>query len=227
MLVPAANATVPVQYIMERKAWDRIVSAAGAVLAVALIVLGAAAIYGGTFGHSNVRDRLEPQNVFFPPADAMTSEESAEVGDFAGEQVDTGDEAEAYSRFIGLHLGEINGGKTYSDTSAEARAEGIDPEVAAELQSKADTLFKGETLRAILLNSYGWWTVATIALYAGLRHGLGGDHPRCACRPRIQARSASGPAEVSVELGVRSPPCAGSPTPRDRRSTPGAPRSTC
>ena len=31
----------------------------------------------------------------------------------------------------------------------------------------ADTLFKGETLRAILLNAYGWWTVATIALFAG------------------------------------------------------------
>ena len=32
---------------------------------------------------------------------------------------------------------------------------------------KADTLFKGETLRSILLNAYGWWTVATIALYVG------------------------------------------------------------
>ena len=31
----------------------------------------------------------------------------------------------------------------------------------------ADTLFKGETLRSILLNAYGWWTVATIALFAG------------------------------------------------------------
>ena len=28
-------------------------------------------------------------------------------------------------------------------------------------------LFKGETLRSIMLNAYGWWTVATIALYAG------------------------------------------------------------
>jgi hypothetical protein len=32
---------------------------------------------------------------------------------------------------------------------------------------KGDTLFKGETLRSILLNAYGWWTVATIALYVG------------------------------------------------------------
>ena len=159
---------------MERKAWDQIISAAGAVVAVALILLGAAAVYGGTFGQQNVRDRLEPQNVAFPPADAMTEAELAEVGDFAGEQVDTGDEAEAYSRYIGLHLEEINEGKTYSETSAEARAEGIDPELAAELQGKADLLFKGETLRAILLNAYGWWTVATIALYAGVGMILAG-----------------------------------------------------
>ena len=33
---------------------------------------------------------------------------------------------------------------------------------------KADTLFKGETLRSILLNAYGWWTVATIAMYVGV-----------------------------------------------------------
>jgi hypothetical protein len=61
----------------------------------------------------------------------------------------------------------VNDGKTYAETSGEARAEGLDPDTAAELQGKADTLFKGETLRSILLNAYGWWTVATIALFAG------------------------------------------------------------
>ncbi len=61
----------------------------------------------------------------------------------------------------------MNEGATYSETSAAAREEGLDPDVAAELQGKADTLFKGETLRSILLNAYGWWTVSTIAVYAG------------------------------------------------------------
>ena len=50
---------------------------------------------------------------------------------------------------------------------AASYEEGLDPDTAAELQAKADTLFKGETLRAILLNAYGWWTAATIAEYAG------------------------------------------------------------
>lgn len=152
---------------MNRKTWDQLISTAGVVLAVALIVLGALAVYGGNFAQSNVTDRLEPQNIVFPPYDAMTPEEQADLGDYAEQQVVNGDQAEAYSRYIGGHLAEINEGATYSETSAAAREEGLDPDTAAELQGKADTLFKGETLRAILLNAYGWWTAATIAVYAG------------------------------------------------------------
>ena len=159
---------------MDRSSWDRIVSGAGAVVAVMLIVLGAMAIYGGNFGQQNVRDRLVPQHISFPPADAMTPQEKAKVGDFAGARVDTGVEAEAFSRYIGGHLEGINEGATYSETSAAARAEGLDPDVAAELQAKADTLFKGESLRAMLLNAYGWWTLATIALWAGVAMAIAG-----------------------------------------------------
>jgi hypothetical protein len=159
---------------MDRTSWDKIVSGAGAVVAAVLIVLGAMAIYGGQFGRDNVRDRLAPQNIQFPPLAAMTPEEKAAVGEFAGQKVDTGSEAEAFSRYIGGHLEFINDGKTYSETSAAAREEGLDPQVAAELQGKADTLFKGETLRSILLNAYGWWTVATIALWAGVAMILAG-----------------------------------------------------
>ncbi len=153
---------------MNRSSWDKIVSGAGAVVAVVLIALGAMAIYGGNFGQQNVRDRLVPQHIQFPPADAMSPEERAEIGEFAGQKVENGVQAEAFSRYIGGHLVGINDGATYSETSAAAREEGIDPDVAAELQGKADTLFKGESLRAMLLNAYGWWTVATIALWAGI-----------------------------------------------------------
>ena len=44
---------------MERSAWDKIVSGAGAVVAVVLVLLGSMAIYGGIFARDNVRDRLE------------------------------------------------------------------------------------------------------------------------------------------------------------------------
>jgi hypothetical protein len=185
---------------MDRGSWDRVVSGAGAVVAVVLIVLGAAAIYGGWFGRDNVRDRLEPQNIAFPPAAAMTPEEKAEVGEFAGQKVDTGVEAEAFSRYIGGHLESINEGQTYAETSAAAREEGLDPEVAAELQGKADALFKGETLRSILLNAYGWWTVATISLWAGVAAVVGGialgilsilgfGHARKVSAPHVEGRT--------------------------------------
>ena len=152
---------------MNRKTWDRLVSTAALVIAIVLVFAGGAAIYGGNFGRDNVTDRLAPEKVVFPPFEAMTPQEQTEVGDFAGEAVTTGPQAEAFARYIQGHLAEVNEGQTYSETSAAAREEGLDPKVAADLQIKADTLFKGETLRAILLNAYGWWTVATIAVWAG------------------------------------------------------------
>ncbi len=152
---------------MNRKVWDQMVSTAALVLAATLIVLGGLAIYGGHFGQQNVQDRLAPEAVSFPPLAAMSPEEQAAVGDFAGQQVTTGPQAEAFSRYIAGHLEFVNDGKTYAETSAAARVEGLDPDIAADLSAKADTLFKGETLRSILLNAYGWWTIATIALFAG------------------------------------------------------------
>jgi hypothetical protein len=159
---------------MDRSAWDKIVSGAGAVIAVVLIVLGGMAIYGGNFARDNVKDRLEPQHIAFPPADAMTPEEKAEIGEFAGQQVVTGTQAEAYTRYIAGHLQGVNDGKTYSETSSEARALDENDPARAELDAKVDTLFRGETLRSILLNAYGWWTVGTITLWAGVGMLLAG-----------------------------------------------------
>jgi hypothetical protein len=168
---------------LHRRVVDLLISWTGAVVAVALVVLGAAAIYGGTFAMDNVKDRLEPQNINFPPAEAMSPEEAAEVGGFAGQKVEDGVQAEAYSRYIGLHLSLMADGQTYAELGgverglreqvAEAEAAG-DP-AAAELQeeltavsAERDTIFKGETLRAILLNAYGWWTVGQITFWAGI-----------------------------------------------------------
>ena len=164
---------------MDRKLWDTLISGAGAVVAVVLLALGAAAIYGGGFALDNVRDRLEPQNIVF--SEDMTPEEKAIVGEFAGEKVDTGTEAEAYSRLIGFHLEGISGGQTYAELGGPLFALEAEIEAAQEagkdtaameeelagLQGQRDTVFKGETLRAVLLNAYGWWVVGSITLYAG------------------------------------------------------------
>ena len=161
----------------DRRFIDLMISWSGGVMALLLIALGAAAIFGGSFALSNVRDRLAPQNITFPPAEAMSPQEKAELGMFAGAKVDTGAEAEGFSRYIGGHLAEVNEGATYSETSAESRAYaaevGEDPTAAetatmGELSGKVDTLFKGETLRGMLLNAYGWWTVGQITMWAGI-----------------------------------------------------------
>jgi hypothetical protein len=167
---------------MDRSLIDKLISWAGAVVAFALVALGAAGIYGGSFALDNVRDRLEPQNISFGAVSEMTPAEKAEVGEFAGQKVDTGTEAEAYSRYIGLHLTEIGGGKTYAELGGplfaleaqieEAQAAGKNTaameEELAGLTGQRETVFKGETLRAILLNAYGWWTVGQITFFAGL-----------------------------------------------------------
>ena len=169
---------------ISRSLLDRIVSVTGAIMAFALVALGAAAIYGGSFALDNVRDRLAPQKIAFPPAEAMSDFDKSEgLTAFAGQEVETGIEAEAFSRYIGGHLSEINMGATYSETSSQSRAYaaevGEDPTAAesakmAELQGKVDTLFKGETLRGMLLNAYGWWTVGQITLWVGFGMGAMG-----------------------------------------------------
>ena len=127
-----------------------------------------------------MRDRLAPQNISFPPAEAMTPEETAEVGDFAGRE---GRHGHRGGGFLAVHRPApgrgMNEGATYSETSSAAREEGLDADVAAELQGKADTLFKGETLRSMLLNAYGWWTVSTIAVFAGYAMVIAGCSWAC------------------------------------------------
>ena len=167
----------------DRRSIDLMISWSGGVMAILLIALGAAAIFGGSFALNNVRDRLAPQNITFPPAEAMSPQEKTELGTFAGAKVDTGTEAEAFSRYIGGHLAEVNEGATYSETSSESRAfaaeVGENPTAAesakmAELSGKVDTLFRGETLRGMLLNAYGWWTVGMITMWAGIGAALAG-----------------------------------------------------
>jgi hypothetical protein len=75
---------------------------------------------------------------------------------FAGKQVDSGKKAEVYGNdFIALHLRGIAGGKTYSQVSEESRANPDDTKLAGQVQ----TLFRGETLRGLLLTSYAFGTL--------------------------------------------------------------------
>ncbi|WP_300609829.1 hypothetical protein, partial [Trebonia sp.] len=93
------------------------------------------------------------------------------VSQYAGQQLLTGQQAEAYAdHFIAVHLQEIGGGKTYSQLSTEAIAKPSDTALASQVA----TVFKGTTLRSMLLNAYGWWKVSQITYIISLvLFGLG------------------------------------------------------
>ena len=66
------------------------------------------------------------------------------LSQYAGQQLVTGAQAEAYANhFIAVHINELAGGKTYSRLSAESLANPNDTELAGQVQ----TVFRGGPLR--------------------------------------------------------------------------------
>jgi hypothetical protein len=125
------------------------------------------ALAAGSFVHGMIHDQLSAQQIYFPAAGstALPAAEFADLQQYGGQQVDNGIKAQAYANgFIGRHLQAVAGGLTYSQVSAKAQANPTD----AKLQGQVATLFKGETLRGMLLNTYGWWTLGTYATFAGI-----------------------------------------------------------
>lgn len=167
--------------------------------------LGAAAgsaSWANSFSHNMERDQLGAQQIFFPAADskALPAAEFPDLQQYGGQQVVNGDQAKAYADgFIGRHLQAIGNGQTYSQVSAASLANPTDPKLAAQVQ----TLFRGETLRGLLLNAYGWWQIGQYAL----RRGRTGDRSR---------RGVPG-------LPLRTPRMAGGGATRAPRSVSGGP----
>jgi len=141
--------------------------------AVLVLVLGSAAAFlvnEGNFVNNTIHDQLAAQQIYFPPASTVVAGgalDPAEFGDitqYAGLRVDTGERAKAYADgFIGRHLAKIGGGQTYSQISAASIADPTNP----KLTGQKAALFQGETLRNMLLNAWGWSTLATYTTYGG------------------------------------------------------------
>ena len=152
---------------MRRRTFDILIATAGLFLAVTLAAAGGMLIWAHTFIGNEVHTQLSAQQVFFPPANspAVAAPEFAAMRPYGGQQLTTGAQAEVYAdHFIANHLKVIGGGKTYSQLSAEAIAQPNNAKLAAQ----ADTVFKGETLRGLLLNAYAFGTVGTIAGIAAI-----------------------------------------------------------
>lgn len=137
------------------------------IVAIFVLALGSgAAFYANSFTNTQIHDQLAPQQIFFPK-DAKSGL-PADLNQYAGQQVLTGDQAHAYAeKFIGMHLQEIGQGHPYSYWSSQARA-ATDPAVAAKDQGIATTLFQGETLRSMLNEAWTFSVFAQIAFYAGI-----------------------------------------------------------
>ncbi|TMC48449.1 MAG: hypothetical protein E6J14_11915 [Chloroflexi bacterium] len=141
------------------------------ILQVGLIgILGFVAgflFWANSFSHGMVRDQLSAQQIYFPPAgsQALNPQEFPDLQQYAGQQVVNGDQAKAYADgFIGRHLQAVAGGQTYAQVSTKSLANPTDTKLAGQVQ----TLFRGETLRGLLLNAYGWWQVGQYAFYAAV-----------------------------------------------------------
>jgi len=148
-------------------------SAAGAVIAVLLLVAGGLLIWAHAFVDSNVHTQLAAQQIEFPakgsPALTADPEIAKYVTPYAGQQVTDGAQAQVFAdHYIAVHLREIGQGKTYSQVSAEFLAmKPTDPNYQQVAQTR-QTLFMGETLRGLLLNAYAFWKMGQIALYASI-----------------------------------------------------------
>jgi hypothetical protein len=142
------------------------------ILTVILGVGGGLLLFGSHFGLDMVHTQLSAQAISFPAkgSPGLTPAEFPDLQRYAGQKVDTGPKAKAYANgFINRHLATVAGGQTYSQVSAASQA---DP-TNAKLTGEVATLFKGETLRGLLLYAWGWSVVSTIALYAAIGALLG------------------------------------------------------
>ncbi len=146
--------------------------------------------WASNYTHSSVKTQLAAQSVVFPSkgspeisAAALTpcaklpsgancpiasgpsvgKANAAAMAKYAGQTMTTGEQAQTYANsFIQVHLSDM--GYTYSGISALA----LQHPTNTTYQTLDGTIFKGTTLRSMLLSAYGWWTVGTYAGYAAI-----------------------------------------------------------
>jgi hypothetical protein len=163
---------------LPRRRIDKFLIGFGVIAALVFAVAGGLLTWGANFANDYVGDELSSQRVFFPDAASLRDEGRNDLVAYADQQVTTGNEAQAFASYIGGHLQGIADGKTYAEIDdrgaaqavLDARDSGASDATVAELQATADqlktqreSLFKGETLRGLLLSSYAWATIGRIA----------------------------------------------------------------
>ncbi len=155
---------------MRRRTFDALATGAGLLLAVVLLVAGGLLVWGHAFVTNDVHSQLAAQKIVFPAANspeikALPAADAAAMKQFAGQLMTNGAQAETYAdHFIAVHLVKIGGGKTYSQLATQSLAQPNNATLAAQVQ----TVFRGETLRGLLLNAYAFWKMGQIMLIAAI-----------------------------------------------------------
>ena len=168
-----------------------IFSAGGVAVAILLVLLGFVFKTNADFADSYVHDQLAEQKISFTAAEFLSDEEktSSCLIENAGTPLDSGKKAECYANdYIGMHLKGIGGGETYATIGAiqtkakTALADATAANATNVVELKADldkitgqreTMVKGETLRGLLLTSYGFSIFGEKAALAGMLSFLG------------------------------------------------------
>jgi hypothetical protein len=170
---------------MSRRTIDAVLISAGALVVVVLLVAAVLLTWGNRFADDYVGDELSSQNITFPSAEELSGQGRDDLVKYADQPLDTGKEAEAYASFIDGHLQDIADGATYADLGAVESAARADAQTAVDtgqpqaridelegtadaITAQRDSLFRGETLRGLLLSAYAWSTVGTIAGIAAI-----------------------------------------------------------
>jgi hypothetical protein len=165
---------------MTRRLLDILISAGGLLLAALLFALGFVLQSQADFAQGYVATQLGEQRINFAPEAALRGEQEAPGGEclveYAGQPLTTGPQAECYANhFIGYHMRESAtqagfegatyatlGGVTRDLQAAVAEAtEAGTPTAEAEAELAVaselrETMFRGETLRGLLLTVYGF-----------------------------------------------------------------------
>ena len=157
---------------MKRRTLDLLFSIGGVGLAGLLLIIGVVMSSNADFSNKYVTDQLTQQKITFKAADALTDEEKKApcLVAYAGQELTTGKQAECYANeFIGLHVKTSGKGRTYAQIGDDQTA--LRAQIAAaggaanapdlqkhltDLTATRETVFKGETLRGVLLTSYGF-----------------------------------------------------------------------
>jgi hypothetical protein len=170
---------------MSRKTFDKITSILGLMIALFLFLAGGLVQWGYTFADHAVASQLSAQKIDFPTL-THNPKESADVTAFfaahGGKILTTGKEAQMYAdHYLGFHLSMM---PTYAAASgknmaaqAALKATPNDPAVQAAAKDAAgtvETVFKGTSLRGMLLNAYAFWQLGQIAMYSAIAAFTGG-----------------------------------------------------